>query len=118
MITQKLSQGFVLALQQVEEQLEKVGELEQVLVSQKHQGSAKRHPHILVEKIFNIVKKKKALTFTFQSKKYLSGTIAQAQCNKTFYVRKLRMFIKGYSAFHAKPFQPSLMFVGKVMSLS
>ncbi len=35
------------------------------------------------------------------------------QCNKTLYVRNLRMFIKGYSAFHAKPFQPSLMFADK-----
>jgi len=36
-----------------------------------------------------------------------------AQCHKTFYVRKLRIFVISYGACQCKPFQPSLMFVGK-----
>ncbi len=35
------------------------------------------------------------------------------QCYKTFYGRKLRLFIISKSVVPGKPFQPSLIFVGK-----
>ena len=46
-ISKKLSQGFVLTLEQVEEQLQQVGQRQQVLVTQQNECTTERHTHIL-----------------------------------------------------------------------
>ena len=53
-ISQKLPQRFVLTLQQVEEQLQQVGQGQQVLVTQQNQSPAERHSHILKIKNFKM----------------------------------------------------------------
>jgi hypothetical protein len=46
-ISEKLSQGFVLTLEQVEEQLQQVRQRQQVLVTQQNECTTERHTHIL-----------------------------------------------------------------------
>jgi hypothetical protein len=38
------------------------------------------------------------------------------RCNKTFYNRNLRIFVKARAFDPGEPFQPSLMFVGKAVA--
>ncbi len=49
----------------------------------------------------------------FLSKSSTQSRQARGQCFKTFYGRKLRLFMISQSVVPCKPFQPSLMFAGK-----
>jgi hypothetical protein len=61
-----------------------------------------------------------ALAYSFSllvTKKKSLITLTPGQCYKTFYSRKLGLFILSRAFVPGQPFQPSLMFVGKSRSL-